>query len=319
MIVRPVSRPTWRRVLVGAVILSVAVIGPASAKLSPPDVRARLSKVASLYGVYGAVAARVVDTSRVGAAARVLGVAIPGPRRPVVVFVLAGRTPRGPVVLHTAPPDVPKGDAVVTGALDAGTGDVLAVGRSQRPPDLSALGPVHGVRLVRRAGLPQVVGGVTFDMALTRLVAAGYRVAVPRFPAFATPLPATPELGQLLVGDALLVGRRTVTLRLRSVSAPAPTLATPLQRPSAVTVPSLVGVPYQTALATLPAGLYVRVRRIGPLSAPASVRGLDALVVSAQEPAAGTLLPAYGTPVPNGVNLGPSVVTVTVAARGPGA
>jgi hypothetical protein len=318
MIVRPVSRPTWRRVLVGAVILSVSVIGSASAKPSPPDVRARLSEVASLYGVHGAVAARVVDTSRVGAAARVLGVAMPGPRRPVVVFVLAGRTPRGPVGLHTAPP-VPKGGAVVTGALDARTGDVLALGRSQRPPDLSALGPVHGVRLVRRAGLPQVVGGVTFDTALTRLVAAGYRVAVPRFPAFATPLPAAPELGQLIVSDALPVGRRTVTLRLRSLSGPAPTLGIPDQRPSAVAVPSLVGVPYQTALATLPAGLYVRVRRIGPLSAPASVRGLDALVVSAQEPAAGTLLPAYGTPVPNGVNLGPSVVTVTVAARGPGA
>ena len=57
----------------------------------------------------------------------------------------------------------------------------------------------------------------------------------------------------------------------------------------------------------------------GTRAAGVAVRGLDALVVSAQEPAAGTMLPAYGVPIPNGVNLGPSVVTVTVAARGPGA
>jgi hypothetical protein len=140
---------------------------------------------------------------------------------------------------------------------------------------------------------------------------------VPRFPALGTPLPAPPKLRQFLVSDALPVGRRTVTLRLRSLSTPAATVGIPLQRPNVLAVPSLVGVPYQTVVATLPSGLYLRVRRIGPLPAAASVRGLDALVVSAEEPAAGTVLPAYGVPIPNGVNLGPSVVTVTVAARGP--
>src|SRR5207302_7751202 len=114
-------------------------------------------------------------------------------------FVLAGRTPPGPLFPLPAPPYGPQRDAVVSGAIDARTGAVLAVRRSERPPDLSALGPVHGVRLPRRAGPPQVVGGVTFDTALTRLVAAGYRVAVPRFPALGTPLPALPELRQFLV------------------------------------------------------------------------------------------------------------------------
>jgi len=308
-----------RPLLVGTALLAVGTItGPAAAATSPPDLHARLSEVAALYGDHGATAARVVDTSRVGAAGRVLGVAIPGPRRPVVVFVLAGRTPSGPVVLHTAPPDVPRGGAVVTGAIDARTGDVLAIGRGRRAPDLSALGAVHGVRLARRAGAPQVVGGVTFDTALTRLVAAGYQVAVQHFPAPEMRLPATPDLGQFLVSDALPTGRGTVTLRVRPIDSPFSSLVIPNQRPSAVAVPSLVGVPYQTALGTLPAGLYVRVKRIGPLPAASSVRGLDAFVVSAQEPAAGTVLPAYGVPIPNGVNLGPSIVTVTVAARGPG-
>jgi hypothetical protein len=319
MIPRPLFRPTRRRGLVGAVLLAAATVtAPATAQPSRPDVRARLSEVASLYGDRGAAAARVVGTRRVGAAGRVLAAVLPGPRRPVLVFVLAGRTPPGPLVSVAAPPDGPQRDAVVSGAIDARTGDVLAVRRTDRPPDLSGLGPVHGVRLARRAGPPQVVGGVTFDTALTRLVAAGYRVAVSRFPALGPRLPERPGFWRFLVSNALPVGRRTVTLQLRPVSSPIATLAIPNQRPATVAVPSLVGVPYQTVLSTLPPGLYLRVRRIGPLPAAASVRGLDALVVSGQEPAAGTLLPAYGVPVPNGVNLGPSVVTVTVAARGPG-
>jgi hypothetical protein len=316
MIVRPVSRPRWRRVLVGAVIISVSVIGPASAKPSPPDVRARLSEVASLYGVYGAVAARVVDTSRVGAAGRVLGTVIPGRRRPIVVFVLGGRTPSGPVP-HTAFPAGPQRDAVVSGAIDARTGDVLAVRRSERAPDLGALGAIHGVHLTRRAGPPQVVGGVTFDTALTRLVAAGYRVSVPHFPTLAAVPPVAPQLRQLFVNEALPVGHRTVTLRLLPVLT---ALGSPVAGggPTTVAVPSLVGMPFQRIFNALPAGLYLRVKRIGPLSAAASIRGLDALVVSAQEPAAGTQVPTWGVPIPHGVHLGPSVVSVTLAARGPG-
>jgi hypothetical protein len=161
------------------------------------------------------------------------------------------------------------------------------------------------------------VGGVTFDTALTRLVAAGYRVAVPSFPALPAVPPVAPEFRQLLVSDALAVGRRTVTLRLRPVPTPVASPVAPVERPSTVAVPSLVGMPYQSVLGTLPAGLYLRVKGIGPLSASSSVRGLDAFVVSAQEPAAGTQLPAYGVPIRNGVNLGPSVVTVTLAVRGP--
>jgi hypothetical protein len=320
MIPRSMVRPARRRALVGAVLLAaVTVTAPATAQPGPPDLQARLSEVASLYGDHGATVARIVDTSRVGVAGRVLGVALPGSRRHVVVFVLAGRTPAGPLVPLAGPSGGPQRNAVVSGAIDARTGSVVAVRRNERAPDLGALGPVHSVRLARRPGAPQVVGGVTFDTALTRLVAAGYQVAVPHFPAFAPSLPESPQLRRLVVSDALPVGRRTVTLQLRPIALPLASPTIPLQRPSAVTVPSLIGVPYQTVLGTLPSGLYLRVKRIGPLSAASSVRGLDALVVSAQEPAAGTQLPAYGVPIPNGVNLGPSVVTVTVAARGPGA
>lgn len=316
------TRRTRSYAIPAALILAaVAVTGPAGGQPSSASPQTRLREVANLYGDHGAATARLVGTRRIGSAARVLGVALPGPSRPVLVFVLAGRTPPAPSPPGAAPPDGPQGDAVLSGALDVRTGDVLAVRRTHRPPDLAPLGPVHTVRLSGAGGPgspPQAVGGITFDTVLTRLLAAGYRVAVPRFPTPRSSPPNVARLRDLLVDEALPVGRMTVKLRLRFIIAPQGSPAIPAQRPGGVAVPSLVGMSYATALGALPPGLYLRLEGIGPLRAAASVRGLDAFVVNAQAPAAGTLLPAYGVPIPHGVNLGPSMVTVRLAARGPG-
>jgi hypothetical protein len=53
---------------------------------------------------------------------------------------------------------------------------------------------------------------------------------------------------------------------------------------------------------------------LGP-SARCSIRPA---LVSAQDPAPGTLVPAFGARIPNGANLGPSTVTITLGLRGPG-
>jgi hypothetical protein len=89
-----------------------------------------------------------------------------------------------------------------------------------------------------------------------------------------------------------------------------------VDRPPPVEVPDFVGMTYAAAGLGAP-GLYVRFESAGPLRPASSVLGLDAFVVTAQRPAAGTVVPAYGVPIPNGVNLGPSVVTLTLGVRGP--
>jgi hypothetical protein len=53
---------------------------------------------------------------------------------------------------------------------------------------------------------------------------------------------------------------------------------------------------------------------LGP-SARCSIRPA---LVSAQDPAPGTLVPAFGARIPNGANLGPSTVTITLGLRRPG-
>lgn len=40
-------------------------------------------------------------------------------------------------------------------------------------------------------------------------------------------------------------------------------------------------------------------------------------VVVGQDPAAGTVVPVFGVPIPNGVDLGPSVVHIRPGVRGP--
>lgn len=83
------------------------------------------------------------------------------------------------------------------------------------------------------------------------------------------------------------------------------------------TVPDFVGMPY-SALAPRAPGLYVQFGRIGAPPPNSSSLGLDAFVVTAQRPAPGTVVPAYGRPISNGVDLGPSIVTLTLGVRGPG-
>jgi hypothetical protein len=310
--------------LVAALVAVLAAPAPATSEPSSPGTKARLREVAALYGDRGATTARVVGTRRIGAAGRVLGEALPGPPRPLLVFVLAGRTPPGPETPTPGSRDRPLRDAVVSGAIDARGGAVIAVRRSRRAPDLAPLGPGRTLLLGRApvAGLPpHVVGATTFDTALTQLLAAGYRVAVSRFPSLRSVPPATPNFRDYLVSDALPVGRRVVRLQLDVVLSLLASPVIPERPPGGVTVPSVVGLPYATALAVLATtpGLYVRIGRIGALRPAASVRGLDAFVVSVQQPAAGSVVPAFGVSIPHGVDLGPSVVTFTLGVRGPGA
>jgi hypothetical protein len=198
-----------------------------------------------------------------------------------------------------------------------GCGALLGVAAVAGATSGSGLGaephPPPGIR----ATAPRVVG-TGFDDALERLRSAGFRVAVPAFP----PLPGAwivtyAGLDAYVVSAQRGIGTRTVRLTLRPLLQAIGSPAIPPD-PTTTTVPSFVGMSYAAAIAAPVPGLYVRFGHIGPLRPASSVRGLDAFVVKAQSPRAGTLVPAYGARSPNGVNLGPSTVTLSLGVRGPG-
>jgi hypothetical protein len=119
------------------------------------------------------------------------------------------------------------------------------------------------------------------------------------------------------VAVALPIARRTVRLELVRRIFPIGSPAIPVERPPAIEVPDFVGMTYPVASRAGAPGLYVRFATAPPLRPASSVLGLDAFVVTGQRPAAGTPVPAFGVPIPNGVDLGPSVVTLTLGVRGP--
>lgn len=89
--------------------------------------------------------------------------------------------------------------------------------------------------------------------------------------------------------------------------------------PGTATVPDVVGRSHLDALSVLQgaSGVCLRIGHVGPLRAASSVRGLGAFAIGAQDPPAGTVVPAFGARIPHGVDLGPSTVTITLRVRGP--
>ena len=81
-----------------------------------------------------------------------------------------------------------------------------------------------------------------------------------------------------------------------------------------MTVPDLVGLPWPKASQRLD-GLWPLITQIAPLPPAKCVRGLDAFVVSSQDPAPGTRVPYMGVRIPHGVNLAPSTLRLTLAVR----
>jgi hypothetical protein len=297
--------------LVPALALAAAIVAPASAApAARVDLPHRVAEIASLYGV-PARTATVVETTAAGRPAGLRDAALP-PRRRVAVAVLDGAPTRVRL------PDRGR-VGVVEVLLEPRSGRVLAAAVERRRADLGRLGPTRRVRLpALGAEAPPAVTGLGFDDALMALRAAGYRVAAPRFPAFpASVMSSRSGLAFPGVAAAIPIGRRTVRLDLVPRASPLGSPAIPIERPPAVRVPSFVGMTYPAAGAAGAPGLYVRFATAPPLRPASSVLGLDAFVVTAQRPAAGTLVPAFGAPIRNGVDLGPSIVTLTLGVRGP--
>ena len=147
--------------------------------------------------------------------------------------------------------------------------------------------------------------GYPLDRALQRLHAAGL-------------LASFPEAQTVCGGDLPRVGtqsprapaqvRRGSVVTVRFAPNMVPSLSFPQQHPRFTTVPKLVGLEVSDAVKRLHALLpCIRIRAATATSA-------TRLVVVAQEPMAGTRLPAYGVETATG-SFQPTTVRLTVAAR----
>jgi hypothetical protein len=142
-----------------------------------------------------------------------------------------------------------------------------------------------------------VPSNVSFGLgiAVPRLLDAGLRFEIADFP----PQPAGAGLESyfVLVQTPRAPARvpRGSTISVRVGSSPIPSFGSPINHPATVIVPRLVGLKYTTAMARMPAGLWLQLRTVPPLPSEASVDGLDAFAVARQFPAPGTVMP-YGCP-----------------------
>jgi beta-lactam-binding protein with PASTA domain len=147
--------------------------------------------------------------------------------------------------------------------------------------------------------------GYPLDQALQRLHAAGLRASFPEtrtacggdLPSVGTQSPRAPAHV-----------RRGSVVTIRFALSPVPSLGFPQQHPRFTTVPKLVGLEVRDAVKRVHA-LWPCIR-IRAATATSATR----LVVVAQDPKAGTRLPAYGVETATG-SFQPTTVRLTVAAR----
>jgi hypothetical protein len=181
-----------------------------------------------------------------------------------------------------------------------------------------------------RHGAPVTVprlAGRSLDSALDALLARGLRASVREFPPIATLMPEQ-GFGLLdvyrVVAQSARAGSRLARGRAVALTLNAPRFNTPLgsigvpAHPGTATMPDLVGDDYGDAVAAARAvpGIWIEVGSVGPLTAAASECGLNGLVVVAQSPAPGTVVPAYGAT--NGsVEVSLATVSVDLAGRAP--
>lgn len=105
-----------------------------------------------------------------------------------------------------------------------------------------------------------------------------------------------------------------VTLKLDTpvFRGPLGSMVEPVNHPTYIRIPNLVGQDYRQAMAAGDAfktGIFVRVSSSGPLKPAASACGLSGFVVASQQPHAGKKV-RWGGTEPDGV--GPKLATVTI-------
>jgi beta-lactam-binding protein with PASTA domain len=154
-----------------------------------------------------------------------------------------------------------------------------------------------------------------FGTALSRLRAAGLRVEVDSF----RRLPPGTPLEGAGVGDqdpepGTRVQKNSV-VRLTMGITPMASPAIPIHHPRFALVPRVVGLRWPEAERRIGGGLWLEIARIAPLPAAKSARGLSAFTVASQRPAPRTRVPYMGVRIPDGVDMRPSTLTLTLAVR----
>ena len=128
----------------------------------------------------------------------------------------------------------------------------------------------------------------SLDVAVERLLDAGLRFRIAEFPS----QPA--GVGLEGYGVSLQTPRaparvpRGSTVTVKIHRSPIPSPGFPTGHPPTVVVPRVTGLSYTEAVARLPEGVWLHLGRVPPLTAEASVNGLDAFVVERQQPKPGT-------------------------------
>ncbi len=161
---------------------------------------------------------------------------------------------------------------------------------------------------------------VNFVAALQCLHDAGFKVAVPYFPPFASTELAEQGRGQLsnyvvvrerrLSGDAV-----ALTLSLPRFRGPFGSMDGRIPHPATVVVPDLVGETYADAWKQLSdpgeSGMWIRASTVDPLAPEQGRRGLDAFRVASQIPRPGTRV-GYEGELPGRPGVDPRRATITV-------
>jgi hypothetical protein len=150
--------------------------------------------------------------------------------------------------------------------------------------------------------------------ALRLLHEAGLRAQIDSF----QPLPGGTGLDGASVGDqnpeaGNQVDRGSV-VELTMISSPIPSPGIPSRRPALVTVPNLVGLTWPEAEPKL-RGLWPKIVSIAPLPSEKSDQGLAAFAVTKQSFAPGSRVPYLGVPIPNGVDMKPSMIELEIGVR----
>jgi beta-lactam-binding protein with PASTA domain len=97
-------------------------------------------------------------------------------------------------------------------------------------------------------------------------------------------------------------------------SGPIPSPAIPIDHPTEVVVPNLVGLSWEQASTKL-TGLWPQITSIDPLPADKGGRGLEPFYVRSQSPKPGTHVPYLGKPTRTGVDMKPSTIALEIGVR----
>jgi hypothetical protein len=216
---------------------------------------------------------------------------------------------------------------VVAAVAAAASGCLGSSGSAASPSDAGS----HDCRSIPGGGsavVPKVVGA-SFDRALSRLLHHHLLVSVRHFAPFHDAM-AEQGWGRLenyrVVSQSVAPGGQvasgevvTLTLDTPEFRGPLGSMGEPIDHPTHVRIPNLVGFDYERAMAAGEAsttGIFVRVSTTGPLTPAASACGLTAFVVSSQTPRPGKQV-LWGGVNPDGVNPELATVTITLKARSP--